>query len=275
MSNENKVKNENTLSELESITEMRKQWQETTYKASCADLYAILGKCLDLYIKCKKDRSLTYALSSYLDINGIKYRKDASLETRLIRAVFVDPRSEPATSYRLNGYRRVIKVAFDNDITGDKLPEFIASQGGIDEVRRKPATDSQPLPDRSELIAIAQEYLSNDKASDLVPAFEAPNALKPAETSSYSVAIVRLNPDDTASIVYGINSAGLLNEALAHAGKQFYESIAKEKQQATRDDVAEKNKQLAADFVREAYGPDATASESTPIAENTQVSELA
>jgi hypothetical protein len=240
MTKQTDVKKDNMLNVLDSITAMRSQWQKNTYKASCTDLYVILSKCLDLYIKCKQGRSLINTLSSYLDVNGIKYRKDASLETRLIRAVFVDPGSEPATSYRLNGYRRVIKVAFDNGVTGDTLPEFIASQGGIDEVRRKPATDSQPLPNRSELIAIAQEYLSNDKADDLVPAFEAPSALKPSDTSSYSVAIVRLNSDDTTSIVYGINSAGLLNEALAYAGKQFFQNIENDKQQEARDDVAEK-----------------------------------
>ena len=57
----------------------RIKWQEGTYAASNAELYALLGNCLDLFNKAKDAKTgLAKAITEQLEARGIGFNSSTS-----------------------------------------------------------------------------------------------------------------------------------------------------------------------------------------------------
>ena len=73
---------------IDDIVTKRIRWEEGTYAAANAELYSILGDCLDLFVALKRKMNAAKAVNELLDLRGITYNSATSLELKLVRLVF-------------------------------------------------------------------------------------------------------------------------------------------------------------------------------------------
>ena len=109
----------------------RIKWQEGTYAASNAELYALLGDCLELFNKAKDAKTgLAKAITEQLEERGIAYNSSTSLALKIVRLVFCAPGMEEKIVHRAFTYAKVLKIASDAGQTGDTLSKYITDTVG-------------------------------------------------------------------------------------------------------------------------------------------------
>ena len=121
----------NAFKILSAIEENRIAWQDGPYKTSNRIKYMILEKCRqfcgELPISESKQRSK--ALEEFYKARGYKYKHDAPLATRVVRAVFgLDDRRRVAT------YSTVVRQAQKENVPYGKMVDWIESKGGVQEI---------------------------------------------------------------------------------------------------------------------------------------------
>ena len=218
----------------------RIKWQEGTYAASNAELYALLGDCLELFNKAKDAKTgLAKAITEQLDERGIAYNSSTSLALKIVRLVFCAPGMEEKIVHRAFIYAKVLKIASDAGQTGDTLSKYITDNHGIDEIRRA-NKDGLTEAQKSKLNQDYAETVLSDSVSlvdiDLV------DALQPNDGEQFSLALIRRNADGTGSIVFGTPNVAAIKTVLALAGGEL-KDVAKQEDEAS---VAERSEQMRA-----------------------------
>lgn len=222
---------------VETLVKQRMAWVSGTYAASNAELYAILGGTLDLMLKIKTSVTLGKGLNALLREKGIAFNESTSLAVKVVRLVFVEPGAEEQTKHRLFGYARVLTVAAENNVTGATLAQFIEQGGGIDEIRRK-GKDGASKADRDRTLSeYAEVHLATRTEAPLVPSFEMPGLLQPADDMHFSLALVRKDSGGKGSIVFGTNNKTLVKQVLAIAGKAMHEEDDKRRLEAKTQEM--------------------------------------
>ena len=216
----------------------RIKWQEGTYAASNAELYALLGNCLDLFNKAKDAKTgLAKAITEQLEARGIGFNSSTSLALKIVRLIFCAPGMEEKIVNRAFTYAKVLKIASDAGQTGSTLSQYITDNHGIDEIRRAnkdgltEAQKSKANKDYAETVLSSAEGLI---------AIEMVDALQPNDGEQFSLALVRRNADGTGSIVYGTPNVAAIKTVLALAGNELKE-VAKQEVEAS---VAERSEQM-------------------------------
>ena len=218
----------------------RIKWQEGTYAASNAELYALLGDCLDLFNKAKDAKTgLAKAITEQLEERGIAYNSSTSLALKIVRLVFCAPGMEEKIVHRAFTYAKVLKIASEAGQTGDTLSKYITDNHGIDEIRRA-NKDGLTEAQKSKLNQDYAETVLSDSVSlvdiDLV------DALQPNDGEQFSLALIRRNADGTGSIVFGTPNVAAIKTVLALAGGEL-KDVAKQEDEAS---VAERSEQMRA-----------------------------
>lgn len=114
------------------LEEDRITWEQGVYRSSNQALYAVLANCLtfcgELALAEAKQRSK--ALELFYKERGYKYKSEAPLATRVVRAVFggVDRR-------RISTYSLVIRQAIKDSVSVSNFAEWVEEKGGIQEIR--------------------------------------------------------------------------------------------------------------------------------------------
>lgn len=201
---------------VDALIEKRRIWEEGTYAASNAELYTLLGNTLDLFLKVRKDRGLSKAVTDLLDTYNVTYNSQTSLALRIVRLIFVGSGRETKIANRAYTYARVLVVAADQRITGETLPKFITDNNGIDEIRRQGADGESPAALAQKSREYAESVLHNQPSLMSVDMMD---DLQPVDGAFYSLALVRKNADGSASVVFGTNNAAAVNTVLSIAGK--------------------------------------------------------
>lgn len=110
----------------------RKQWENTAYRTSNQQLYAVLADCLayggELETAQAKER--TAVLADFFAARGYAVKKDSPLLSRIVKAVFgnVDRR-------RISTYSLVLRGAKAANVLPNKLADWIEERGGIQEIK--------------------------------------------------------------------------------------------------------------------------------------------
>lgn len=220
------------------IIAKRKIWEAGTYAASNAELYAILGDCLDLFNTLKADSQAAKGLADYLQAGGHTVKSNSSLELRIVRLVFLDPASDAKLANRMFTYARAIKAAADAGITGANMPAWIADQNGIDEIRRSNSSGQSAAATAKTHQEYADSVFRSSAVVNIADAIELPDDLQPAAGSDYSIALIRKNHDGTGSIVFGLNTPSIVNAAMRVAGKSLTDKAAEAAVEQTIKDAA-------------------------------------
>ena len=236
---------------VDTLIAQRQKWEEGTYAASNAELYALLGNTLDLFIKVRTDYGLGRAVTDLLDTYDIQHNSSTSLALKIVRLVFVGKGREQKIENRAYTYARVLTVAAEAGIVGAKLPQFIADNHGIDELRRQNKdgeTDAQKAKrarDYAEAAFVDEAAICNVAMADV---------LQPVDGARYSLALVRKNEDGTGSIVFGTNNAAAVNTVLTIAGKTLKEHAAHTAEQNVAKHDAEQRAENAERLAQELLG---------------------
>lgn len=210
----NKLMIQNEITRLHEETQA---WNEGVYKRSNEQLYSILQDCHLLLIQLRGERKLRKQLDAALEGAGLKTRSNTSLERKVVVAVF------GIENNRINAYVSVLQIAKRDLPKGWTLIEWIEEAGGIEEIRRKPKEGPTPAEKARRRCAFAEETLSFTKS--IGARFKPNRALQPSEEGTYnfSVALVRVDDDGQASIVFGTNKSSLVKAILTQAGTELEE----------------------------------------------------
>lgn len=212
---------------IDDIVAKRILWEQGTYAAANAELYSILGDCLELFVALKSRTGAAKAVNNLLDLRGLTYNNATSLELKLVRLVFAAADNAKQIENRLFGYARVIRVAADAKQTSATLAQFITDRHGIDEIRRA-NKDGLTTTDKAKVqVDLARTKLVNPSDSELFSNFDLPDQLQPKAGEQFSLALVRKNADGTGSIVFGTDNVAAVTSVLALAGKSLQDNAAK------------------------------------------------
>ena len=129
------------INDLEQLSKVRCEFETKTLRGSNKELYKILSDVYSLFIEIDSNKS-KYDISKLkiaLKDRGFKIQNNTPLLTLIIRYVF---NSDRTRSYN---YNRVISSAHLEKIPPSTLPEFIESQGGIEECKKRFVRSNESL----------------------------------------------------------------------------------------------------------------------------------
>jgi hypothetical protein len=243
--------------QINGVVEKRIRWEQGAYAAANAELYSILGDCLDLFIAVKRSYDLPKGVNSLMEDRGITYNASTSLELKLVRLIFADANTATQLQNRLFSYARVIRVAADAMQTGTTLAKFIVANHGIDEIRRASKDGVSAADKQKAQIDNARVQFLEPNHEELFSGFGLPDTLEPKAGEHFSLALVRKNPDGTGSIVFGTSNTAVVESVLAIAGKSLKGEAVKavEAEAAKRTaEVKQQNMAALAAAVAESHG---------------------
>ena len=211
---------------LKRIHDKREEWQGNAYKRSNEELYAILQDCHDLLTQLRGEIKLRKKLNDAIQAAGFTLRSNTSLELKVVRAVF------GVENNRIHVYTRVLQIAKHDLPSGWTIPEWIEEHGGIEEVRRKPKSGMTAADRAKQYRELAEEQLPNIKA--IGKRFNPTADLQPSDSGdyAYAVALVRVDADGKASLVFGTNKNAIVKAVVTLAGKTLAERKAESEPQS-------------------------------------------
>jgi len=212
---------------IDDVVAKRIRWEQGTYAAANAELYSILGDCLDLFVAITGRMGAAKAVNALLDVRGITYNAATSLELKLVRLVFATADTVKQIENRLFSYARVIRVAADAKQTSATLAQFITDRHGIDEIRRASKDGVSAADKQRAQVDLARTKLVTHSDSDLFTNFDLPDPLQPVAGEQFSLALVRKNADGTGSIVFGTSNVAAVATVLALAGRALQDNAVK------------------------------------------------
>lgn len=200
---------------LKRLHDKREEWQANAYKRSNEQLYTILEDCHTLLVQLRGEVKLRKKLNDAIEAAGFTVRSNTSIELKVVRAVF------GVENNRIHAYVRVLQIAKVELPKGWTLTEWIEEQGGIEEVRRAPKAGISAADQAKLYRNIAEARLAN--ADHIGERFDPPADLQPDDGGDYafSVALVRVDTDGKASVVFGTNNNALVKAVITEAGKQL------------------------------------------------------
>lgn len=214
---EARVNIERMSTELKRLHDKRSKLQEGAYKRSNDELYAILQDCHTFLVQLRGEVKLRKKLNDAIEAAGYKVRSNTSIELKVVRAVF------SVENNRIYAYTKVLQLAKAEMPKDWTLPEWIEEYGGIEEVRRKPKAGITAADKAKKYRELAEQHLAN--AEHIGKRFKPDDSLQPDDSGDYeySVALVRVDSDGKASLVFGTNKAALVKAVVTEAGKQVSE----------------------------------------------------
>lgn len=204
-------------SEIKRLHDLRIIWQDGALRRSNEALYDILTGCHNLLIQLRTSLELRKKLNDALEAEGVPVRSNTSIELKVVRAVF------GVENNRTQAYTRVLQVA-KKELPDDwTLAEWIEERGGVEEVRRTPKQGPTAADKAKQQRTTAEKALSN--SDPIASRFKPSTALQPSEDGDYNfaVALVRVDGDGKAAIVFGSSKNSLVKAVLTEAGKQIAE----------------------------------------------------
>ena len=201
--------NQTTYGAIEQLATERKAWQEGAFRTSNDQLYGILKNCLKLYNDMCGDKDaaklLRETLAKYISENKIAVKDSAHTMTKIVRCVFGNDRR------RVSAYSIVLRAALVADISVDDLPEYIRSNGGVEEVRLAKSPNYVSPKAKAQ---VATNWLSDVNLA-VVKSDALSIKLDGANVGSQHVLIVTQQADGTLIANAFVSSQSVITSALA------------------------------------------------------------
>jgi len=213
------------LSDLEAT---REAWEAGAYKTSNLELYGILRTCLAFCGELTKSsaKARNKSLEEFYKKRGYRYKSEAPLATRVVKAVFgnVDRR-------RTSTYSLVIRQAQIEKIGYLDFVEWIEAKGGIQEVR---LSQSATFVSPAMKTEIAKEQFENlavlcDAKSEALSFLADPEQL-----GSACVLLAEQQADGSFGIKQVLRSSGVVNAAFV----ALYSNLAEAEKDVKKEIVA-------------------------------------
>jgi hypothetical protein len=117
----------------EQLAVEREAWESTVYRTNNEQLYVLLQKCFQTYqaMSGGEDEAvnLRKGLADYINTKGYKFHVGTHSLVKIVKCVFGNDRR------RVSAYGIVLRTALARNISVLDIPDFIQSQGGVEEIR--------------------------------------------------------------------------------------------------------------------------------------------
>lgn len=199
------------VQQLDVLSVRRKEWEATDYKKANDGLYALLADCLGVFNErfVKADENVQKAfrvqLRDRLTADGIRVVKTSTTLTMLARYVFNSDRK------RAQGYGYVLAAAVSHGVEAAGFPEWVAEQGGLEEIKRKMVKSEAAKKRQQDVQAATAEVKGELELNALQPLAHVDiNGM----TGTYAVLLVKPNVNGGVDVVGSLSEA---NDALVNA----------------------------------------------------------
>ena len=133
--------------EIEVLANERAAWQENAYKASNLQLYAVLQKCYDLYVRTERKTedatNLRKAIDAYAESKKYRFIGKGNAITRIVKCVF------GADRRRVSAYSIVLRAVFKKHNGAADVAQFIKDNGGVEEIRLGAAKNAKTVKQKA------------------------------------------------------------------------------------------------------------------------------
>lgn len=117
----------------EQLAVEREAWESTVYRTNNEQLYVLLQKCYQTYqamsVGDEEANNLRKGLNDYINTKGYKFHVGTHSLVKIVKCVFGNDRR------RVSAYGIVLRTALARNISVLEIPDFIQSQGGVEEIR--------------------------------------------------------------------------------------------------------------------------------------------
>ena len=218
----------------EQLAVEREAWENTVYRTSNEQLYALLQKCFQTYkaMTGTEDEAsaLRAGLNDYINTKGYKFNTGTHTLVKIVKCVF------GADRRRVSAYGIVLRTALAKDVSVVDIPEFIRAHGGVEEIRL--AKSPNAISTKQKAIKGAETVLSENWG---VFACESLGTKLDAGNIGKSVVLIGTWQADGSVIVRSVvENDSAVNAALAchySANKSEVKEAATQKQAANDDQV--------------------------------------
>lgn len=117
----------------EQLAVEREAWESTVYRTNNEQLYVLLQKCYQTYQAMSggddEAGNLRNGLTDYINTKGYQFKSGTHTLVKIVKCVFGNDRR------RVSAYGIVLRTALAKKISVIEIPDFIRSQGGVEEIR--------------------------------------------------------------------------------------------------------------------------------------------
>lgn len=138
----------NTIARLNELSAQRETWERDLFARSNKALYELLTECLKVYVSIKgtgAEGTVLADMKTVLAQRGIVTKGSSPVLTVIVRYVFNNDRR------RAHSYSRVLRIAVLEGVEPARFADWVAEQGGIEEVVRTKALSEGTLKKRATL----------------------------------------------------------------------------------------------------------------------------
>lgn len=187
----------------------REAWENTAYRTSNEQLYALLQKCYQTYKAMagtgEDAINLRSGLTDYINSKGYKFNSATHTLVKIVKCVFGMDRR------RVSAYGIVLRSALAKNISVLDIPDYIRNEGGVEEIRlaRSPNAMSAKQKALAGAEAMQVSNLGVFSSETLGRTFDSGNIGKPV------VLIGTWQPDGSVIVRSAVQNDTAVNAALA------------------------------------------------------------
>jgi hypothetical protein len=225
---------------IEELIAEKDAWFNNAYRTSNEQLYALLAKCYGLYQQLSDDgnnaKLLREGLNEYIESKGYTFSASSHTIVKIVKCVF------GADRRRVSAYGIVLRTALSQKLAVEQIPDFIRSNGGVEEIRLAKSPNAMTPKSKAEMgkQSLRQQRLGVVTSPVLSAALDAGNIDQP-------VVLLGTWQSDGSVVVHTFTNSGTaVTAALAshYASEKAGAEAKKQEQQAANDGNA---KQAAID----------------------------
>ncbi len=221
----------------EQLAVEREAWESTVYRTNNEQLYVLLQKCYQTYKAMSGIEvdavNLRKGLNDYINTKGYKFNTGTHTLVKIVKCVF------GADRRRVSAYGIVLRTALAKDISIADIPDFISSQGGVEEIRlaKAPNAMTPKLKAQAGAESVQSSNLGVFASTSLASKLDAGNIDKPV------VLICTWQADGSVIVRAVVQNDSAVNAALASHYSANKEIVKKEivVKQAANDDQVKQN----------------------------------
>ena len=218
----------------EQLAVEREAWESTVYRTNNEQLYVLLQKCYQTYqsmsVGDEEANNLRKGLNDYINTKGYKFHVGTHSLVKIVKCVFGNDRR------RVSAYGIVLRTALTRNISVLEIPDFIQSQGGVEEIRlaKSPNAMTAKLKAQAGAEAVQISNLGVFASNSLTSKLDAGNIGKTV------VLICTWQADGSVIVRSVVQSDTAVNAALAchySANKDAIKQVVVEKQAANDEQI--------------------------------------
>lgn len=201
--------NGGVMATLDSLYKKQVEWDKTTFEG----LVDLLGECLAVYYRLRKDDNGRKQLAEVLKALNLETKDGVHTATRVTRYVF------RANNKRVTGYASIVRAAIDDEIFHRGFAAWVKTKGGLDQIRRTKKGAANGLTPR-QMSEEAAKLLG--QAAPVHVIRKPPQFLKTGDKAlhGFAVALVRYNSQNgNAEIICGTDNAAVTRHLLTVMAK--------------------------------------------------------